>query len=149
MVTRVRALIGILHALNEEFIKSRPLVITDSDGLSGSSSTDILSKNRQRDQKIQFTDICIRVEPSERYFPESRPNGTGSSHEIRENGRIVKQVERIISTAKLNMLPYLHPQPINVVVFHDPSGKPHLGSSLALRCFQRLSIPSLAARLCR
>ena len=63
--------------------------------------------------------------------------------------RIVKQVRRIISTAKLNMLPWLHQQPINVVVFHDPSGKLYLGNSLALRCFQRLSVPSLATRLCR
>ena len=63
--------------------------------------------------------------------------------------RIVKQVGRIISTAKLNMLPWLHQQPINVVVFHDPSGKLNLGNSLALRCFQRLSVPSLATRLCR
>lgn len=32
------------------------------------------------------------------------------------------QAERRISTAKLNTLLRLHPQPINVVVFHAPSG---------------------------
>src|SRR4051812_5495119 len=38
------------------------------------------------------------------------------------------------------MLPCLHPEPINVVVYHDPSGRTHLGIGLALRCFQRLSL---------
>ncbi len=58
------------------------------------------------------------------------------------------QVKRMISTGKLNMLPCLYLQPINVVVFHDPSGKTHLGKSLALRCFQRLSRPHLATQPC-
>jgi len=55
----------------------------------------------------------------------------------------------MISTGKLNPLPNLHFQPINVVVFDDPSGKTHLGRSLALRCFQRLSLPHLATQPCR
>jgi hypothetical protein len=59
------------------------------------------------------------------------------------------QADRMISTGKLNMLPHLHFQPINVVVFDDPSGKTHLGRSLALRCFQRLSLPHLATQPCR
>lgn len=59
------------------------------------------------------------------------------------------QAIRMISTGKLHMLPHFHFQPINVVVFHDPSGKTHLGRSLALRCFQRLSLPHIATRPCR
>ena len=59
------------------------------------------------------------------------------------------QAGRMISTSKLHMLPHFHFWPINVVVFHDPSGKTHLGRSLALRCFQRLSRPHLATRPCR
>ena len=58
------------------------------------------------------------------------------------------QAIRMISTGKLHILLHLHFQPINVVVFHDPSGKIHLGRSLALRCFQRLSLPHLATRPC-
>ena len=58
------------------------------------------------------------------------------------------QNKRMISSAKLNTLLCLYPHPINVVVFDDPSGKTHLGSSLALRCFQRLSIPYVAAQRC-
>jgi len=54
----------------------------------------------------------------------------------------------MISTDGLRMLPHFHPQPINVVVFHDPSGKINLGNGLALRCFQRLSRPHLATLLC-
>ncbi len=59
-----------------------------------------------------------------------------------------KQADRMISTGELHMLPHLYPQPINVVVYHDPSGKTILGSGLALRCFQRLSVPYLATRRC-
>ena len=59
------------------------------------------------------------------------------------------QAGRMISTGKLHPLLHFHFRPINVVVFHDPSGKTHLGRSLALRCFQRLSRPNLATRPCR
>jgi len=58
------------------------------------------------------------------------------------------QAKRMISTGKLNTLLHLHFQPIDVVVSDDPLGKTHLGSSLALRCFQRLSIPHLATQPC-
>ena len=59
------------------------------------------------------------------------------------------QAERMISTSRLNVLPRFHLKPINVMVSDDPSGKIHLGRSLALRCFQRLSLPHLATRPCR
>jgi len=36
-----------------------------------------------------------------------------------------------------------------VVVYHDPSGRTHLGKGLALRCFQRLSCPNIATQQCR
>jgi len=55
----------------------------------------------------------------------------------------------MISTDKLHTLLHFHFQPIDVVVFDDPSGKTHLGRSLALRCFQRLSLPHVATRPCR
>jgi hypothetical protein len=58
------------------------------------------------------------------------------------------QDKRMISTTELNALLRLHPWPINVVVFHDPSGKAYLGMGLALRCFQRLSLPHIAAQRC-
>ena len=50
---------------------------------------------------------------------------------------------------ELNVLLRLHPWPINVVVYHDPSGRIHLGRGLALRCFQRLSFPNIATQQCR
>ena len=61
----------------------------------------------------------------------------------------IDQAKRDISTTKLSMLPCLHPWPINVVVYHDPSGRINLGRGLALRCFQRLSFPDIAAQHCR
>ena len=59
------------------------------------------------------------------------------------------QAERVISATELNMLPCLYPWSINVVVYHDPSGKIHLGMGLALRCFQRLSLLNIATQQCR
>jgi len=55
----------------------------------------------------------------------------------------------VISTTELHALLRLHPWPIDVVVYHDPSGRTHLGRGLALRCFQRLSCPDIATRRCR
>ncbi len=53
-----------------------------------------------------------------------------------------------ISIAELNTLLRLYPRPINVVVYHDSSGRVHLGRGLALRCFQRLSFPNIATQQC-
>jgi hypothetical protein len=39
----------------------------------------------------------------------------------------MKPDERVISTPELNTLLCLYPEPINVVVYHDPSGRSHLG----------------------
>ena len=58
------------------------------------------------------------------------------------------QAERMISSAWLNTLLHFHLHPINVMVSDDPSGKIHLGRSLALRCFQRLSLPHIATQPC-
>src|SRR5215467_10124916 len=63
-------------------------------------------------------------------------------------GKVKDQAERVISTPELNTLLCLHPEPINVVVYHDPSGRTHLGIGLALRCFQRLSFPNIATQHC-
>ena len=46
----------------------------------------------------------------------------------------------------LNTLLHLHIRPINQVVFLDSQGRSYLGNRLALRCFQRLSVPCLATR---
>ena len=54
------------------------------------------------------------------------------------------QAERAISTGKLNALPRLHIRPIDVVVFHGPSGRPGFEAGFPLRCLQRLSIPYIA-----
>src|SRR5438105_3438149 len=65
---------------------------------------------------------------------------------------IVNPSPRPISTGRLNVLPRLHLRPINVVVYHGPylvtSGRSHLGTSFALRCFQRLSFPQVANQQC-
>ena len=58
------------------------------------------------------------------------------------------QANRAIRTSKLSTLLHLHTWPINVVVFHGSQGKPGFEMSFPLRCFQRLSRPYLATRLC-
>ena len=58
------------------------------------------------------------------------------------------QADRAIRTGKLNALLRLHTQPINVVVFHGSHARPGFEVSFPLRCFQRLSRPYLATRLC-
>ena len=58
---------------------------------------------------------------------------------------------RPISTSQLNALLHLHLWPINVIVSHGSYhfwGKSYLEGGFALRCFQRLSRPYLATRLC-
>ena len=59
-----------------------------------------------------------------------------------------KKSFRAISTARLNVLPHLHLQPINVVVYDDPQWKSNLVVGFALRCFQRLSRPDADTRRC-
>ena len=58
------------------------------------------------------------------------------------------QAKRAISTGKLNALPRLHIRPINVVVFHGPSGRSRFEAGFPLRCLQRLSIPYIATLHC-
>ena len=55
---------------------------------------------------------------------------------------------RAISTARLNTSPCLHLRPINVVVCDGPLARSYLGDGFVLRCFQHLSEPDAATRLC-
>src|ERR1700751_1017333 len=64
------------------------------------------------------------------------------------NGAACDQANRAISTSKLNALPRLHTWPIDGVVFPGSQAKPGFEVSFPLRCFQRLSRPYLATRLC-
>ena len=58
------------------------------------------------------------------------------------------QANRAISTGKLNALPRLHTQPINVVVFHGSRGRTRFEVGFPLRCIQRLSRPYIATLHC-
>src|SRR5438552_14744354 len=64
------------------------------------------------------------------------------------NGAACDQANRAISTSKLNALLRLHTWPIDGVVFPGSQAKPGFEVSFPLRCFQRLSRPYLATRLC-
>ena len=75
--------------------------------------------------------------------------GEGLSTFLQSKNKENDQAKRVISATELNTLLRLHPWSINVVVYHDPSGRSHLGRGLALRCFQRLSFPNIATQQCR
>jgi hypothetical protein len=55
---------------------------------------------------------------------------------------------RDISTPRLRASQPLHLAPIDVVVSDVPLWRSYLGVGFALRCFQRLSVPDAATRLC-
>ena len=81
--------------------------------------------------------------------------GFVSSSSARRNwySNICGQAERPISTGKLRALQLVHPRPINLVVFEGSlgalrPGTPSLEAGFPLRCFQRLSVPYMATRLC-
>ena len=58
------------------------------------------------------------------------------------------QADRAISTGQLRASPPVHTRPIDVLVWHGSSGSSGLEGGFPLRCFQRLSRPHLATRLC-
>ncbi len=68
-------------------------------------------------------------------------------HALRHDG--LDQANRGISTGKLHALLRFHTRPINVVVYHGSQARPRFEVGFPLRCFQRLSLPYLATRLCR
>jgi hypothetical protein len=80
-------------------------------------------------------------------------NYTDRARDIHREGE-KSQTSRQISTGKLSRSRDVHRQPIKVVVFDLPlvrlaaKGKSSLGGGLALRCFQRLSVPYVATQLC-
>ncbi len=65
----------------------------------------------------------------------------------------ISQASRPISTGQLRALLHFHTLPINLVVYKGPLGDlrpgiPSLEAGFSLRCFQRLSVPYMATRLC-
>ncbi len=63
------------------------------------------------------------------------------------------QDARAISTGKLNGLLHLHRQPIDVVVYHGPSGgllpgRSNLGVGFPLRCFSGYPDQDITTRHC-
>ena len=58
------------------------------------------------------------------------------------------QVFRLFSIGPLNILLRLHSQPIDHLILMVSIGIPYLRVGLAFRCFQRLSSPNIATRLC-
>ena len=102
-----------------------------------------------------------RVDPHGR-GPLARGVGWGTGHcftAIRSplpgkgrGGRIGVVKHSAVGTGPLRRSPAVHSQPIDLVVFQEPSHikcwKPRLEEGFALRCLQRLSFPDLATRRC-
>ena len=110
-------------------------------------------KERLRNDR-EFIEIC--TQESNRDY-NSRVKNTNSVSTVNRGSqgrkRISNQAARPISTGRLNGLLHLHVQPIKRVVCPWSlgglrPGKQYLGRSLALRCFQRLSLPHMATQRC-
>ena len=93
--------------------------------------------------KVRKDPQATRIERGSR--PPPLGDRTGARHPVASTGRASS---RAISAARLNVSPRFHLRPIDVVVYHGPLRRPHLGESFALRCFQRLSQPDTATRRC-
>src|SRR5262249_14791639 len=121
-----------------------------------SESSDTLKFNlKERSRNREFHEICTQELILSSY--NSRVENTCSiflpDRSPTEEKRISNQAARPISTGRLNGLLHLHVQPIKRVVCPWSlgslrSGKHYLGRSLALRCFQRLSLPHVATQRC-
>jgi len=63
---------------------------------------------------------------------------------------MTNQADRTIRSSQLSTFRYtcVHLCPINLVVFQGPIGRINLGVGFTLRCFQRLSRPTVATRQC-
>ena len=59
------------------------------------------------------------------------------------------KLTRAIRTGQLHALLRVHIRPIDVLVLHGSWARPGFEGSFPLRCFQRLSRPDIATRLCR
>ena len=90
------------------------------------------SENPARNLTSNFAGLCWLFRVEQVFYP-----------------RRDKDKRSNISTSQLNTLLCLHLWPINLVVFQESQRKPYLGMSLALRCFQRLSLPYIATQRCR
>jgi hypothetical protein len=81
-------------------------------------------------------------------FTAIRPSWPGKGR----GGRIGVVKRSAVGTGPLRRSPAVHSQPIDLVVFQEPSHikcwKPRLEEGFALRCLQRLSFPDLATRRC-
>ena len=104
-------------------------------------SRGLCSIHRVIEAKLVFVCFQIRLDASDRSGRDAPPSSV-LRHPLSDSER--NQAERAISTGKLNALPRLHIRPIDVVVFHGPSGRSGLEAGFPLRCLQRLSIPYIA-----
>ena len=84
--------------------------------------------------------ICCKLV----FFPFS----SSPAAQVADIGNGSDQVDRGISTGKLNVSPRLHTRPINVVVFHASQGNTRFEVGFPLRCIQRLSRPNIATLHC-
>ena len=82
-----------------------------------------------------------------------RSPGTNTGRERSDVAFGIGQAARPIRTGQLHTLLCFHTQPINLVVYEGSlgvlrPGMPCLEAGFPLRCFQRLSVPYIATRLC-
>ena len=122
-----------------------PLAIATKSSKRGSQMSEGQESGIRRNQPIP--DTCLHVMSVESVATLAAARETGRRHALRRDG--LDQADREISTGKLHALLRFHTRPINVVVYHGSQARPRFEAGFPLRCFQRLSLPYLATRLCR
>src|SRR5215210_679082 len=110
------------------------------------SGASLQSPDRQRTTRLWRE--CPRAEALRITNSSSQRQANGLSSQSTDMDHERDQVDRAISTGKLNALPRLHTRPINVVVFHGSQGSSRFEVGFPLRCFQRLSRPYIATLHC-
>ncbi len=108
-------------------------------------------RNPTIQSRFYLLDFAKRLYPT--YKDSSFSIFSISSLDSLSKAYLYGQASRSISTGKLHALLHFHIPPIYVVVFNRPLGdfclvRSHLEVGFPLRCFQRLSVPYLATRLC-
>ena len=121
-----------------------PLAIATRSSKHGVQKTGVRNQGSEETNRYLIPVLMMSVE-SVATLAAARE--TGRRHALRRDG--LDQADREISTGKLHALLRFHTRPINVVVYHGSQARPRFEAGFPLRCFQRLSLPYLATRLCR
>jgi hypothetical protein len=101
------------------------------------------TEDRRRTTDVRISSPLVSAKQADFICPLSSVVGRPMGNEDES-----VQVNRAISTGKLNALLRLHTRPIDVVVYYGSRGRTRFEVGFPLRCLQRLSRPYIATQHC-